>query len=151
MSRPKNGPGMAARLATYRSLRERHLTYDQAAAEMGVTRDAIRWYAKALRENGDLPPARPPKPTPPPQEPRRDAAREAVLGHLLTWPSSLFSAWDLGRVLGLCDASVRRVLRQLVAEGVAKQVDGTRYPSDQRVPARRYQLAANENAVVGRG
>ena len=141
--RPRGGPGLAQRAAEYRTLRERHLTYDEAAEAMGVSRDAIRWYAKHLREAGDLPPAREPKPAPQPREPRRDLAREAIEAHLSRWPASWFSAWDLHRALGLHDPSVRRVLKQFAAEGLVEVVDGKRYPTDRRVPVRRYRLAAD--------
>ncbi|MEU4224354.1 hypothetical protein AB0F17_08675 [Nonomuraea sp. NPDC026600] len=47
---------MAQRLAQYRALRVRGLTYEQAAEAMDVSREAICQYVRKLRELGELPP-----------------------------------------------------------------------------------------------
>lgn len=138
--RPRGGPGLAQRATQYKALRERGLTYEEAAQAMDVSRAAICQYARRLRDVGELPPVprSSPKPPPPPRPPSR--YRTAVLEYLRRWPNSLFSAWELRRILG---SNVDWVLRKLTHEGLIEVVDGMRYPSDQKVPARRYRLAAS--------
>lgn len=57
--RPRGGPPMAQRLAHYLQLRERGLTYEQAAEAMDVSREAICQYVRKLKEIGQLPPLPP--------------------------------------------------------------------------------------------
>jgi hypothetical protein len=105
-----------------------------------VSRQAIRWYAKHLRDTGQLPPAECPAPKsrPTSRAPRSNRCRAALLEHLRRWPDSLFSAWELRRIL---DGNVYWALAKLSQEGLVEVVDGMRHPEDRRVRARRYRLA----------
>ncbi|MEV6035982.1 hypothetical protein AB0L65_32835 [Nonomuraea sp. NPDC052116] len=134
-----------ARAEEYATLRAGGVPPGDALARIGLTggRGNAWRYEYALRHDGQMPPKRET-----PQQPSR--YRVAVLQHLRRWPHSLFSSHDLVRVLapavGRPDLTdnrpFRSVLEQLAAQGVVEVVDGVRYPTDRRCPARRYRLAA---------
>lgn len=79
--------------------------------------------------------------------------RPRVLAHLQQWPGVVFSAYDLERKVGLHEGgnrnantyTVRAIMRDLVAEGIAELLPGVcdRAVAPSNVPVRRYRFRAD--------
>lgn len=52
--------------------------------------------------------------------------REAVLAHLQRFPHSKFTAFQIGRVLGMAPGSVRNTLERMMEDGEVRQATCTR-------------------------